>query len=69
MALKKFSFFLFKIPTPHMLWKKVPKKREKNIFSIFWKKGLWTFLDIFWKSVHFFPKIHGFLKKKDTTWL
>jgi hypothetical protein len=35
MALKNFSFFSFKNPRPDMLWKKTPKKHEKNIFSIF----------------------------------
>jgi hypothetical protein len=60
MALKKFSFFSFNILTPDMLWKKTPKKHEKIIFLIFLKKRLWTFLDIFWESVHFFPKSRGF---------
>jgi hypothetical protein len=33
------------------------------------EKRLWTFLDIFWESVHFFLKFRCFFKKKYTTWL
>jgi hypothetical protein len=64
MALKKFSFFNLKNPTPHMLWKKTLKKREKKYFFHFLEKRPLDIFGHFLGKCALFSEISRVFEKK-----